>query len=127
LVKLVAAIHTKQYPGIAEFPHPVQNLLGVELSSVSGCIATGKQVPTYDNDRMCQFRRRYLLPCRYIFYLNIKQTVLTVEKWRGYLKLFDNNGMEAYETIGQVRVPPEDERGPSKVRVEKPVVYARNG
>jgi hypothetical protein len=66
---------------------------------------------------VCQFRRRYLLPCHHIFYLNIEQTVLTAEKWRGYLKLFENNGMEVYETIGQVQVPLEDERGPSKVRV----------
>jgi hypothetical protein len=31
---------------------------------------------------------------------------------------FENNGMEIYETVGQVQVPLEDERGPGKVRVE---------
>jgi len=40
-------LHVKQYPEIAGFLHPVQKLLGVELSSVSNRIATGKQVPTY--------------------------------------------------------------------------------
>jgi len=117
--RALATIHTKQYPEIAEFPRPVQKLLEVELSSVSDRIATGKRVPTYDNDRMecmCQFRRRYLLPCRHVFHLDTEQTVLTAEKWRGYLKLFENNGMEVYETI--VQMPLEDERGPSKVRVE---------
>jgi hypothetical protein len=58
------------------------------------------------------------IPCRHIFHLNTEQTVLTAEIWRGYLKLFGNDGMEIYETVGQVLVPLGDERGPSKVRVE---------
>jgi hypothetical protein len=99
----------------------MQTLLGVELSSISDRIATGKQVPTYDDDRMeclCQLRRRYLLPCRHIFHLNTEQTVLTAEKWRGYLKLFENNRIEVYETIGQAQMPLDDERGPSELRAE---------
>jgi len=31
---------------------------------------------------MCQFRRRYLLPCLHMFHLNAKQTVFAAGKWR---------------------------------------------
>ena len=62
-------------------------------SSVSDRITTGKQVPTYDNDRMeCVYRFR--LPCRHT----------------PYLKLCENHGMEICETFGQVQVPLEDGR-----------------
>jgi hypothetical protein len=51
--RALAAIHTKQYLEIAEFPHPVQKkLLGIELSSVTDRIATGKQVPTHLRQRL---------------------------------------------------------------------------
>jgi len=64
-----------------------------ELSSISDRIATGKQVPTYDNDWVgCRSQLR--LPCPHIFHLNAEQTVLTAENWRGYLKLSENNWME---------------------------------
>jgi hypothetical protein len=58
----------------------------------------------------------YLLPCHHIFHLN---TVLTAAKWRECRKLFENNGMQIYETIGTVLVPQEEELpGPDRVRVQ---------
>jgi len=45
-----------------------------------------------------------------VMYSRIRQTVLTATKWREYLKPFENNVMEIYETIGTVLVPQEEER-----------------
>jgi hypothetical protein len=66
---------------------------------------------------MYQFKRQYLLPCCHIFHLNTQQTVLTTEKWREYLGLFEHIGMEVYETTGTVLVAQDVERGPDRVRV----------
>jgi hypothetical protein len=66
---------------------------------------------------------RFELPCRHIFHLNTEQTVLTAEKWKEYLKLFEHGGMEVYETIGIVLVPRDEERGSESA---KPARFAGN-
>ena len=95
----------EQYPEIGYLPVPIQKLLSRELDAVEACIAEGK-VSDFDKDLQChcQFHRRYLLPCRHIFHFDSDVKVLTPTRWAAYVEMFEETGMEVYETSGMVWV-----------------------
>ncbi|KAF8448199.1 hypothetical protein BGX38DRAFT_1260228 [Terfezia claveryi] len=96
-------ICTKEYPEIGQLPVPIQKLLSGELDAVTERIAKGKEVPLGFDENLqcrCKFYRQYLLPCRHIFHLDTEVKVLTTARWEGYVMMFAECGMEAYEAIG---------------------------
>ena len=104
---------TKEYPEISQLPVPVQKLLAIELDAVTERIVKGKEAPTgYDGTLKCnrKFHRQYLLPCRHIFHLDTVGKVLGVAQWEIYLSLFQESGMEVYETIGTIWVDEESNK-----------------
>ncbi|KAF8416903.1 hypothetical protein BGX38DRAFT_1335203 [Terfezia claveryi] len=103
------AVCTKQYAEIGQLPVPIQKLLARELDAVEERIAKGKELPRFDENLWChcKFHRQYLLPCRHIFHLDTEIKVLTPAQWKGYLMMFEECGMEVYETMGTVWVENE--------------------
>ena len=113
------AVCTKQYPEIGQFPVPIQKLLAVELDAVMDRIAKGKDTPTeYDETLQChcKFYRQYLLPCRHIFHSDTELKVLTPSQWMAYIRMFEECGMEVYESVGTVWVDEVDNGGHSAER-----------
>jgi hypothetical protein len=102
----VLKVCTGEHPAIARFPVVIQKLLVPEVLAVEERIAEGKDTPDFDEELICycSFARRYLLPCRHIFHLNTVTPVLTPEKWDYYLNMFEEAGMEVYESITAVHV-----------------------
>ncbi|KAF8414442.1 hypothetical protein BGX38DRAFT_1264239 [Terfezia claveryi] len=94
---------------IGQLPVPIQKLLARELDAVEERIAKGKELPRFDENLRChcKFHRQYLLPCRHIFHLDTEIKVLTPAQWKGYLMMFEECGMEVYETMGTVWVENE--------------------
>jgi len=104
------AVCTKQYPEIGQLLVPIQKLLAGELDAVAERISKGKEVPTGFDENLrchCKFHRQYLLPCQHIFHLDTEIKVLTTMQWEVYVMMFEECGMEVYETVGIVWV--EDE------------------
>jgi len=102
----VLTICHNEYPVIARFPVAIQQLLIPEIWAVEERIAAGKAVP-FDLAQQgahckCQFSRSYLLPCRHIFHLHSVVEVLTPERWQCYVNMFEDGGLEVYETMGAV-------------------------
>ena len=111
----------KQYPEIGVVPVPIQKLLAREIDAVAARIAEGK-VSDFDHDNLqchCQFYRQYLLPCRHIFHFDSDSDikVLTPARWAAYVEMFEEGGMEVYETTGMVwaELETSDNGGGSKV------------
>ena len=107
----------KQYPAIGQLPVPIQKLLAREVDAVTARIAEGK-VSEFDENLLCycQFYRQYLLPCRHIFHFDSDVKVLTPTRWANYVAMFEEGGMEVYETSGLVWVELDtSERGDNKV------------
>ena len=115
--KVLTVCH-KGFPIIAQFPVVIQMLLVPEIWAVAERSAAGKPVP-YDLEQQdlrckCKFSRSYLLPCRHIFHLHKMVPVLTPIRWQSYLDMFEEGGLEVYETMAAVVVeepvvsPPQD-------------------
>ena len=107
----------KQYHEIGQLPVPIQKLLAREVDAVAAHIAEGK-VSDFDENLQChcQFHRQYLLPCRHIFHFDSDVKVLTPTWWAAYVDMFEDGGMEVYESSGMVWVELETcDRGGNKV------------
>jgi hypothetical protein len=54
----------------------------------------------------CSFNRKYLLPCKHFFYLDIfgDENVLTNEVWEKYLHTFEEAGYEVYDALEKITV-----------------------
>jgi hypothetical protein len=102
----VLSVCTGEHPAIARFPVVIQKLLVPEVLAVEERISEGKDTPEFDEDLTCYctFARRYLLPCRHIFHLNSVTPVLTPAKWEYYVSMFEEGGLEVYESIAAVHV-----------------------
>ncbi|RPB19860.1 hypothetical protein L211DRAFT_586270 [Terfezia boudieri ATCC MYA-4762] len=118
---------TKQYPEIGQLPVPIQKLLAVELDAVADRTVKGKEVPDFDENLRCQckFHRQYLLPCQHIFHLDTEVKVLTTARWKTFLMMFEECGMEVYETIGTVWVEEDSER--NDIEMTSRVIQVRAG
>ncbi|KAA8893706.1 hypothetical protein FN846DRAFT_913747 [Sphaerosporella brunnea] len=102
----VLSVCAGEHPAIARFPVVIQKLLVPEVLAVEERIAEGKDTPEFNEELTCycSFARRYLLPCRHIFHLNTVTPVLTPEKWDYYVSMFEEGGMEVYESITAVHI-----------------------
>ena len=85
----------------------LHNLMQVELDAVAERIAKGTEAPTgYDATLQChcKFYRQYLLPCRHIFHFDSVLKLLTPSQWKVDISMFEECGMEVYETTGTIWV-----------------------
>jgi len=100
--RVLTICHNK-YPVVARFPVVIQKLLIPEIWAVEERIAAGKAVPfdlaEQGSHCNCQFSRSYL-PCQHIFRLRSVVGVLTPEQWQCYVNMFEEGGLEVYETMG---------------------------
>ena len=81
---------------IHKFPFPLQQMLVKEASAVVDRLAKGKGAPGLTSlDCHCLFRSRYLLPCKHIFH---DTKLLTVNAWKEFQELFEENGFEVYQS-----------------------------
>ncbi|KAF8440184.1 hypothetical protein BGX38DRAFT_1144581 [Terfezia claveryi] len=103
------AVYTKQYAEIGQLLVPIQKLLARELDAIEELIVKGKELPNFGENLWCycKVNRQYLLPCRHIFYLDTEIKVLTTVQWKVYLMMFEECGMEVYETMGTIWVKDE--------------------
>ncbi|KAF8414676.1 hypothetical protein EV426DRAFT_671625 [Tirmania nivea] len=118
---------TKQYLEIGQLPVPIQKLLAVELDAVVDRIAKGKEVSDFNENLRCQckFYRQYLLPCRHIFHLGTEVKVLTTARWKKSLMMFEEYGMEVYETMGTVWVEEDSDHNDVEMTSQIIQVQAR--
>ncbi|KAF8458139.1 hypothetical protein BGX38DRAFT_649404 [Terfezia claveryi] len=92
----------------------VRNLKrGLGSADLRARIAKGKELSRFDENLQChcKFHRQYLLPCRHIFHLDTEIKVLTTVQWKAYLMMFEECGMEVYETMGAVWVETDEDSG----------------
>jgi len=120
------AVCRKQYTEISQRPAPIQKLLALKLDAVQERIATGKEIPRFDENLQChcKFYRQYLLPCRHIFHCDTEVKVLTAVQWKVYLMMFAECGMEVYETAGTVWVGAREE-GTGRRNIERANIISR--
>jgi len=100
---------------------PVQKLLARELEGMEYRISKRKPMPVFEDYLVwwCKFARKYSLPCRHVFHLDseVPSGVITAEKWREFISMFDECGFEVYESMGRVEVEERLVR-PSERRVQ---------
>ncbi|CAG8723825.1 9095_t:CDS:2, partial [Gigaspora rosea] len=92
---------------IHKFPFPFQKLITEEVHAVSKRLEVGKCAPNLASaECSCRFFNQYMLPCRHIFREQLcGSKILTSEAWGNFQQIFEESGMEVYQTRGIVEVP----------------------
>ncbi|CAG8709186.1 12873_t:CDS:2, partial [Cetraspora pellucida] len=98
---------------VHKFPYPIQKKVIDEIFAVAKRLEKGKGPPgLIALDCQGLFFRRYLLPCRHIFHDHIYGTnKLTIDSWRKFQRIFEDNRFEVYEgrELVEVEVPEKSE------------------
>ncbi|KAG9062263.1 hypothetical protein KI688_006595 [Linnemannia hyalina] len=96
---------------VHKFPFPVQELIIGKARAMSARIEKGKTPPELIAPECnCHFFSRYLLPCRHILHAHLFGTdppekLVTIEDWMNFQHMFDEAGMEVYQSRKLVEVP----------------------
>ncbi|CAG8801287.1 18135_t:CDS:1, partial [Racocetra persica] len=98
---------------VYKFPYPIQKMVVDEIFVVAKKLEKSKGPPGLISlDCQCLFFCRYLLPCRHIFHDHIYGTnKLTIDSWRKFQRIFEDNGFEIYESreLVEIEVPEKSE------------------
>jgi len=98
---------------VHKFPYSIQKMVVDEIFAIAKRLEKGKGPPGLISlDCRCLFFRHYLLPCRHIFHDHIYSTnKLTIDSWRKFQRIFEDNGFEIYECreLVEIEVPEKSE------------------
>lgn len=93
-----------------KFTLPFQELLIKEIHKAHEEYINNAEMPHWilkNNDCQCLFFRKYLLPCRHFFYLDIygDEDVLTEDYWSDCIAAFGDCGLDVYKSKERFFVP----------------------
>jgi hypothetical protein len=97
----------QRYPRLATFPLPLQKRTRTELRIARAFKKDGASSRReFDNPAECEcsFYRKYLIPCRHIWYRHITHHTISDEQWDTWQQQFKENGMEVYEVRTKIVV-----------------------
>jgi hypothetical protein len=92
------------FPAMRQLPFPIQRLIGTEIVQAEELDRQSYLIHPQGDELSCKckFYRKYLLPCRHIFYWeNRMGGVLREHHWKKWIYMFEQgiSGYEIYESI----------------------------
>jgi hypothetical protein len=115
--KILAEV--EQYPDLAKFPLIFQQLIVTELNHAEELLLSDEKPPLIARDYAtcnCIFYKRYLLPCKHMFLLDMVTTGgwFTAEIWKKFMHTNQESGFDVYLTY-EGRQMEEDRGSPNQV------------
>lgn len=92
----------QRFPSLKKFPLFVQMRLVEQIKRAEGYIEDGVPIRQFKDKLVCRctFYRQYQLPCLHLWQREIQYGVFTEQHWEDWAFMFEEAGLEAYETWG---------------------------